>query len=126
MRPHLLIQITSVKDGSIRVSFDDIMYLDGDRAYTQFHLKNGSVVLAPYNIKCYERIFPHFIRIHKSYLVNTRYIKHFSKTGGVGTYNGYVTLKNGKTLDVARRRIGQIATSPLYRSSSPFQFASLQ
>lgn len=56
----------------------DIVYIEGDGPYSSIHLKNEVVKTA----KTLKSIIPllgeHFVRIHKSYIVNKKYIRAFN------------------------------------------------
>ncbi len=61
---------------------DDIVYLKADNNTTDFYLKDGSMVTSFKTLKTFETVLPKlFIRIHKSYIINIKYITkiHFSK-----------------------------------------------
>lgn len=47
----------------------------------------------------------HFLKIHRSYLVNCEYV--------AGIENGELTLKNGRTLPVSKYRINEVMNSYL-------------
>ena len=68
----------------IRVAIDDIYYLKADTDYTEFNLSNQKHLSAE-SLKYWEEklISHHFIRIHKSYLVNANKV---SKITGNYTY----------------------------------------
>lgn len=61
---------------------DDIVYLKADNNTTDFFLKDGSMVTSYKTLKTFETDLPNiFTRIHRSYMVNIKYITkiHFSK-----------------------------------------------
>ncbi len=61
---------------------DDIVYLKADNNTTDFYLKDGTVVTSFKTLKSFETDLPKiFTRIHKSYMINIKYITkiHFSK-----------------------------------------------
>ncbi len=80
---------------------NEIIYLESNRKYTVFHLKNGDQLVAAKNIGWYEdTIDPQtFFRIHKSYIINLQYIISINKSGG-----NYCELIGGKSLPIAKRR----------------------
>ena len=72
-----ILQIRS--NGMTRVVHkDDIVYIEGDGPYCSLHLKKEMVKTA----KTLKAILPelgeHFVRIHKSYVVNKKYIRAFN------------------------------------------------
>ena len=61
---------------------DDIVYLKADNNTTDFYLKDGTMVTSYKTLKTFETDLPKiFTRIHKSYMINIKYITkiHFSK-----------------------------------------------
>jgi len=84
------------------VSFFDpahIMYCEGENNYTRFVFLNHKPMLISKTLAEYEEILAEhqFIRIHKSYLINKRYVVKVDK-------EGMVFMKDGKTLIISRRR----------------------
>lgn len=60
-----------------KINFDDITYIEGQKAYVTFHTKNKRIT-ALASLKELEESLPHnkFIRIHKSYIVAIREINY--------------------------------------------------
>ncbi len=64
------------------VDVDDVLYLKADNNTTDFIMSNGSKVEAFKTLKHFQDLLPdHFVRIHNSYIINTRYVSriHFGK-----------------------------------------------
>ena len=55
----------------IRVSLDDILYIEGLKDYVRIHLKNGDKIMSLMSMKKLEDFLPHpeFLRTHRSYIV---------------------------------------------------------
>ena len=88
----------SSKTETISADIDTIMYIEGNRNYQTFYLKDGSsfdarVLMGDLEIKLKEH---GFIRVHKGYLVNFLFIR----TIGVNE----VTLTNNKILPMSNKR----------------------
>ena len=88
----------SSKTETISADIDTIMYIEGNRNYQTFYLKDGSsfdarVLMGDLEIKLKEH---GFIRVHKGYLVNFLVIR----TIGVNE----VTLTNNKILPMSNKR----------------------
>ncbi len=84
------------------VSHNDIFYLEADDNYTNLWLVNGNKMLASKTLKEFEELLEPqrmFFRIHKSYIVNLKFIRSFSK-GEQAT----VLMSNNVTLPLSRRR----------------------
>ena len=84
------------------VSFFDpaqIIYCEGENNYTRFVFTNHKPMLISKTLAEYEDILAEhqFIRIHKSFLINKKYVTKVDK-------EGMVSLSNGKTLIISRRR----------------------
>jgi len=57
------------------IDTQDILFLKADNNTTEFHLKDGKVINAYKTLKTFENKLPkNFLRIHKSYIVNTEYV----------------------------------------------------
>ncbi|MEN8185525.1 MAG: LytTR family DNA-binding domain-containing protein [Bacteroidota bacterium] len=58
---------------------DEILYLEADNNSTDFHMKDGNTISAFKTLKTFEKSLPkNFIRVHKSYIVNSDYIKRIN------------------------------------------------
>ncbi len=72
------------------IDLQDIIYLKADNNSTDFKLQNGKVVTAFKTLKHFEQSLPfHFLRIHKSYIVNIHYVSriHLSMSRCYLNYN---------------------------------------
>lgn len=83
------------------VDIDQIIHLEAQSNYTLLHLLNGNKIMATGCLKEYGELLEsnEFIRIHKSHIIRIQSVKAYS-TEGVP----YVTLCNGKSIEVSRRR----------------------
>lgn len=88
-----------------RVSLDQILYLEGDINYTYFHFQSRKRTVIAHSLKHFEAdLLPRgFLRIHRSYLVNSRFVQR------INLLDSTITLVDGTELRVARRRIKEIA-----------------
>jgi two-component system LytT family response regulator len=97
----VLVLNTQTKLEYVKVS--DILFLKGEGNYTTFYLQNGKHLVIAKTLKKYEEILcdesSGFFRIHKSYIVNTSYIKHLER--GEETS---IVLQDGTELEVSRRK----------------------
>lgn len=80
---------------------DDIVRCQSDNNYTRFFLRQGQVILVSRTLKDYEELLEPlgFFRIHKSDVINLKYISKYKRGEG-----GTVTLDDGTQLEVSRRR----------------------
>ncbi len=88
-------------DGLQFVSMNDIIYLEAQSNYTIIYLQDAYKLTVSKTLKDFEELLPPavFIRIHHSYMVNKNAVEKYIKGEG-----GQVVMKNGATLDVARRK----------------------
>lgn len=87
------------RDGFLFVDQSKIIRCEGDGNYTNIYLENGQKHLSSKTLKDFEEILPsNFVRIHKSHLVNTQYIKKYIKGNG-----GTIVINDDTELEVSRR-----------------------
>jgi two-component system, LytTR family, response regulator LytT len=60
----------------VRISFDDIVYIEGMREYVRIHLVSGKSVMPLISLRVLEEQLPSkiFMRVHRSYIVNLKKI----------------------------------------------------
>lgn len=85
------------------IDTNNIIYIEADSNYSVFHLKDEIKLVISKPLKEFEDILnSDFTRIHKSAIINLRYIKSYSNK------NGYeVHLLNEVTLTISRRRAAE-------------------
>jgi two-component system, LytTR family, response regulator LytT len=84
----------------------DILFLQGAGDYAEIHCRDGSMALHNKSLEALESMLPlHFVRIHKSYILDLREVVNLHIHGG-GKYR--VELKNGKSLPVSRTRYKEV------------------
>jgi len=89
--------------GSISfIEVDDIVSLQADSNYTIIHMKNMQKLVISKTLKDFEDLLDEdqFARIHKSYIVNLKYIKEYNTTDG-----GIVKMSDGNQWSVSRRQL---------------------
>ena len=92
-----------VRGGSrIHVPVGDILYFEGDGMYQRLFLKNGKQEEISSRMDHLEQSLDShgFLRIHKGYLVNYRYITRLEKSEA--------TLTDGKKVPISRRKSKEI------------------
>ena len=92
----------SSKTGTISADIDSIMYIEGNKNYQTFYLKDGNVFDARVLMSDLEtKLKDHgFIRVHKGYLINYLFIRQ------IGTNE--VTLTNNRVLPLSNKRKDEI------------------
>ncbi len=85
---------------------NQIAYLEADINYTIFHLNDGKKIVSSFTLKKYaeDNRLAGFLRVHKSLLLNPKYITHYEQQGKKAS----VILSTGQTLQVSRRKINLI------------------
>lgn len=81
------------------VELNNIMFIKGEGAYSEFNLSGGEKVLVSKNLKHYEDMLvvdKRFVRISKQSIINKDYLLEISKSGG-----HHVILKNNVSLAVS-------------------------
>lgn len=61
-----------------RIQTSQIVYIEGMKEYARYHLQNGEKIMELVALKKLDSLLPaHFIRIHKSYIVNKHFVSSF-------------------------------------------------
>lgn len=83
------------------VNICDIIRCESSINYTEFFFQNGKKLLVTRTLKDFEDLLTDhgFYRVHQSFLVNTMYIKEFSKADG-----GFLLMSDGSSIPVSTRR----------------------
>lgn len=77
----------------------EIIRCEGESNYTKFFLKDGKSLMVSHTLKDYESILADygFVRVHKSHLINMKYVSKMDR-------DGFLWLSNGQSVPVSRRR----------------------
>jgi two-component system LytT family response regulator len=92
-------------DKIVVVALEDIIKCQSDNNYTTFYFENGSKLMVAKTLKYFADLLKesHFLRIHQSHLINTKYIKEYIKSDG-----GYLVLKDKTTVPVSVRKRAEV------------------
>lgn len=92
-----------VKDGVSFIDPNDIIWMQADGSYTYIFTDKDKFT-ATKNIKEYEDLLSdrNFFRVHNSYLINLKHVKHFSRVDGY-----FAIMCDGSQVEVSRRRKDQ-------------------
>jgi two-component system, LytTR family, response regulator len=88
--------------GYIFLKTDDILYIKADGSYTHIYTSNEKPITVSKNLKYFENVldgYSHFIRVHRSYLINLQQMKKFDKQN-----RGEIIMNNETIIDLARDR----------------------
>jgi len=93
--------ILNVREGYIFAEINDIIRCEADGNYTIVIFKNGDKQVACKTLKEFETILSqnNFWRIHKSHLINLKYLKKYVKGDG----GGNVVMTDNSEIEVSRR-----------------------
>jgi two-component system LytT family response regulator len=89
--------------GSISfIEVDDMVSLQADSNYTIIHMKDMQKLVISKTLKDFEELLDEsqFARVHKSYIVNLKYIKEYSTIDG-----GIVKMSDGNQWSISRRQL---------------------
>jgi DNA-binding LytR/AlgR family response regulator len=92
--------------GKINIIYSEVILLKADINYTQIYLKNGAVYLVATPLKKMEIQFLNFsfFRVHKSYLINLKYVRKPRKE-----LKNIVKMANNHLVCVSRRKKEEFA-----------------
>ncbi len=81
------------------VDLDQIVRIQADSNYCEFHLQNGEHIIVSKHLGYYYDLLKSqgFLRVHQSHLINQNHIKTFVKREG-----GYLVLSNSDQVPVSR------------------------
>lgn len=77
----------------------EIIRCEGESNYTKFYIEGAKTLMVSHTLKDYETILGDygFMRVHKSHLVNMKYVSKMDR-------DGFIWLSNGQSVPVSRRR----------------------
>ncbi|MBT8232393.1 MAG: response regulator transcription factor [Saprospiraceae bacterium] len=86
------------------ISLDDVLYLQSDNNYSEFHLLDASNLVSSKTLKDYERLLEPegFYRVHKSFLINLSHVEAYIKVDG-----GRVIMKDKTEVPIGRRKLAE-------------------
>jgi len=75
--------------------------MEAEGCYTKVYLKDKKKTIVSRTLKEFEDTIPKekFYRVHKSHLINLKYLKEYSNIDG-----GFVTMKDGNKIEISRRK----------------------
>jgi two-component system LytT family response regulator len=100
--------VINTTESIYKIYNDDLMYVKGDRGYSEFYVKNSklpivsSLTLSEV-MKELEKANDIFYRIHKSFIVNKTEITKINK----GLTSKTISVKNGVKIPVSRRKYSE-------------------
>ncbi|MBI9065717.1 MAG: response regulator transcription factor [Salinivirgaceae bacterium] len=87
------------------VETNEIIHIVGDNNYSNVFLNSGKKKLITKTLKEFETLLTEhgFLRVHKSHLINSKYIKSYYKNDG-----GYIILTNDAKIPISRTKKNEI------------------
>jgi DNA-binding LytR/AlgR family response regulator len=78
---HLNFLLVKIGSAYVKVFIDEILYLKSEHVYVEVFLKNDNRHLLRMSISEIIKKLPSvFLQVHRSYIINTRFVESFSKT----------------------------------------------
>ncbi|MFY7886713.1 MAG: LytR/AlgR family response regulator transcription factor [Dolichospermum sp.] len=90
------------------IDLENLMFLSNDGNYTKFTMVDGESHIASKNLKIYDEALHHhpdFVRIHRTYLINKKYVKQILK---LNKEQWFVLMSNGEKLELSKGRLDEI------------------
>ena len=83
------------------LAYDDLIRLEADGCYTKIIIRGEKNKIICRTLKEFEDALPKelFFRVHKSHLINLKYIKDYSNFSG-----NHVTMSDGSKVEISRRK----------------------
>ena len=97
-----------VAEGIKFVNFEDILLFKADGMYTRVTIKDTSEILISKPLKHFSELLaniPLFYRPHRSYLINLKFIKEYSKKDG-----GYIIMDNDYPVSISKDKKDEFLT----------------
>lgn len=88
------------------IDIDTIVFIKAEGAYSELVLKDDSKILVSKNLKHFEDVLTiskNFIRVHKSYMINTQYVSEYVKSDG-----GYLILKEKYEVNITHDKVERL------------------
>ena len=88
-----------VESGFEFVNMDEIIRIESDEGYSCIHFENQTKILSSKPLNYYNSMLPvnYFYQIHRSHIINIRFLKNYHKIG-------FITLKNGEEIPVSKAK----------------------
>lgn len=97
--------VIPIQDGFEKLQIQDIIRCEADRNYSTIYLQSGRSLYVSKSLVYFERLLCplDFLRIHQSHLINSNYVKQFSKRDG-----GYCIMSDQSKIPVSRNRKSEL------------------
>ncbi|MCC6818017.1 MAG: response regulator [Bacteroidia bacterium] len=88
------------------LNMDEIVFIKADGAYSEIVMSDDNKLVISKNLKHFEDILSSiksFIRVHKSYLINTKFVSEYVKSDG-----GYLILKEKYEVNITHDKVEKL------------------
>ena len=94
--------IIPITQGFTILEAENIIRFEAEDCYTKIFLNDGKKLTISKTLKEFEAVVPNqiFFRIHKSHLINLKYLNEYSHRDG-----GYAKMNDGSKLQLSRRKV---------------------
>lgn len=99
------VELLQLRGYKAPLPLSDLIWLEGNSNYSLLHRNNAPKLMTAKTLVRWHKLLPDFIRISRGALVNPHHILRLQR---ISTYQVEITLTNGLTLQVARRRISEV------------------
>lgn len=91
--------VLSMHDSYQVIDLNQLIYCESDKGYTTFYCTENKKFVVSKTLKEFEEVLEsnQFLRSHQSFIVNTKFIDKYDKSGEI-------VLKNGKKIPVSTRK----------------------
>lgn len=96
--------VITIGNRQLEIPFEKVVFLEGCGNYTYLYTTDGKRHLSSKTLKWFWALLDHthFVRIHKSSIVNWSYLRGFSDCERA------VKLHNGREISISRRRVREV------------------
>ena len=92
--------LLSTSEGDVKLSLADIIYVEAENVYLNIHATHGNYRTRMTLGKFFEGLDDTFFKVHRSFLVNLKYVKLITRTDVTMTSGAIVPLSRGVYHDI--------------------------
>lgn len=88
------------------IELDNVLYFKADSSYTEIYFTDGGKIIISRTLKNIEEALngnPDFLRSHKSYLINMKYVSNYVKSDG-----GYIVIKDKHEIPITSDKVDEL------------------
>ena len=98
--------IILTSQGKLYIELDTIIRVEASSNYSKIYFINGKTVVVAKVLRWFEQTLPteKFVRIHRTHMVNKKFISDYISASMRPLQGGKICLKNGEILEVSKRK----------------------